>query len=122
MLLPGCNDVCKHCSEELSQGKLPVDSLANGLWIGDVPAELQNLSLTEKMLISRVKHNICTVKVHISGMSKMKANVVSHSLPMPRIYHALPPRCEDLDEVLAFMYIGPNVPTQKEFQRTLMLV
>ncbi|RPD67882.1 hypothetical protein L226DRAFT_548735 [Lentinus tigrinus ALCF2SS1-7] len=44
-------------------------------------------------------------------MSKMKANVVSHSLPMPKIYDALPPPCEDLDEVLAFIYIGPNVPT-----------
>ncbi|TFK77894.1 hypothetical protein K466DRAFT_579424 [Polyporus arcularius HHB13444] len=122
VLLPGCDDICKTCLEELSEGKLPPDSLANGLWIGEVPPVLQDLSWTEKMLISRVKHNICTVKVHVSGMSKMKANVVSHSLPMPKIYHALPPPRDDLDEVLAFMYIGPNVPTHKEFKRTPMLV
>ncbi|KAI0703149.1 hypothetical protein C8Q76DRAFT_771529 [Earliella scabrosa] len=55
-------------------------------------------------------------------MSKMKANVVTHSLPMPKIYQALPPSREELDEVLAFLYIGPNVPTEKEYKRTPMLV
>ncbi len=34
----------------------------------------------------------------------------------------VPPTREELDEVLAFMYIGLNVPTQKEFQRTPLLV
>ena len=65
---------------------------------------------------------MCVVKVHVSGMSKMKANVVSHSLPMPKIYSALPPPREELDDVLAFLYIGPNAPTTKEFARTPMLV
>ncbi|KAI0694720.1 hypothetical protein C8Q76DRAFT_634118, partial [Earliella scabrosa] len=86
VLLPHCNDICTSCLKELQNGKLPVDSLANGLWIGEVPPALQGLSWTEKMIISRVKHNMCIVKVHMSGMSKMKANVVSHSLPMPKIY------------------------------------
>ncbi|RDX46201.1 hypothetical protein OH76DRAFT_1356373, partial [Lentinus brumalis] len=122
VLLPDCNDICMDCMEDLQQGKIPADSLANGLWIGEVPSELRDLSWTEKMLISRVKHNYCIVKVHVSGMSKMKANVVSHSLPMAKIYQALPPSRDELDEVLAFMYIGPNVPTQKEFQRTPLLV
>ncbi|KAI0354005.1 hypothetical protein OH77DRAFT_1496897 [Trametes cingulata] len=40
-------------------------------------------------------------------MSKLRANVVSHSLPMPKIYSVLPPRCDELSE---------------EYQRTPMLV
>ncbi|EIW65138.1 uncharacterized protein TRAVEDRAFT_111508, partial [Trametes versicolor FP-101664 SS1] len=55
-------------------------------------------------------------------MSKLRANVVSHSLPMPKIYSVLPPRCEELSEVLAFLYLGPNQPTSKEYKRTPMLV
>ncbi|KAI0741521.1 hypothetical protein C8Q80DRAFT_1051205, partial [Daedaleopsis nitida] len=94
----------------------------NGLWIGEVPPELTGLSWTEKMLVARVKHNMCIVKVHMSSMSKMKANVVSHSLPMPKIYSVLPPSKEDMDEVMAFMYLGPNAPTEKEYRRTLLLV
>ena len=58
----------------------------------------------------------------MSGMSKMKANVVSHSLPMPKVYAALPPPVEDLDEVLAFIYLGSNVSTEKEFKCTPVLV
>ena len=34
----------------------------------------------------------------------------------------MPPPIEDLDEVLAFIYLGPNVPTEKEFKCTPMLV
>ncbi|KAI0747735.1 hypothetical protein C8Q80DRAFT_1058629, partial [Daedaleopsis nitida] len=122
VLLPDCSDVCTKCLKDLDQGKIHSDSLANGLWVGEIPPQLKDLSWTEKMLISRVKHNICIVKVHVSGMSKMKANAVSYSLPMPKIYSVLPPAREDLDEVLVFMYIGPNVPTHKEFKRTPMLV
>ncbi|KAI0739528.1 hypothetical protein C8Q80DRAFT_1054204, partial [Daedaleopsis nitida] len=122
VLLSNCSDICTGCVRDLSQGKIPSDSLANGLWIGEIPPQLKDLSWTEKMLISRVKHNICILKVHVSGMSKMKANIVSHSSPMPKIYSVLSPAREDLDEVLAFMYIGPNVPTHKEFKCTPMLV
>ena len=65
---------------------------------------------------------MCVIKVHVSGMSKMRANVVSHSLPMPKIYSVLPPPKDELDEVLAFIYLGPNVPTEKDYRRTPMLV
>ncbi|EIW54538.1 uncharacterized protein TRAVEDRAFT_77447, partial [Trametes versicolor FP-101664 SS1] len=92
----------------------------NGLWLGEVPPQLQNLSFTEKMLIARVKHNHCIVKVHMSGIYVLMWS--SHSLPMPKIYSVLPPRCEELSEVLAFLYLGPNQPTSKEYKRTPMLV
>ena len=58
----------------------------------------------------------------MSGMSKMKANVISHSLPMPKVYAVLLPPVEDLDQVLAFLCLGPNVSTKKEFKHTPMLV
>ena len=107
---------------DLQKDKLSINSLANGLWIEEVPKALKDLSWTEKLLISRVKHNMCVIKVHVSGMSKMRANVVSHSLPMPEIYSVLPPSTDELDEVLAFLYLGPNVPTEKDYRHTPMLV
>jgi hypothetical protein len=84
--------------------------LANGLWLGAVPPQLQGLSFAEQLLISRVRRNRCIVKVS-SGMSKMKANVIMFENPMPKIYRRLPPPVEDLDEVLAFIYTGPCKPT-----------
>jgi len=68
----------------------------------EIPDELQNLTYAEQLLIARVRHNRCIVKVS-SGMSKMRANAISFSNPMPKIYNVLPPPVEEMDEVLAFI-------------------
>jgi hypothetical protein len=52
----------------------------------------------------------------------MKANAVTFSNPMPKIYHVLPPAIDELDEVLAFIYTAPCRPTAEDFKRTPLLV
>jgi hypothetical protein len=96
------------CVEFLQKKKVPTLALANGLWVGNIPDELQNLTYAEQLLIARVRHNRCIVKVS-SGMSKMCANAISFSNPMPKIYNILPPPIEEMDEVLAFIYTGRDV-------------
>ncbi|KAF5342948.1 hypothetical protein D9758_014967 [Tetrapyrgos nigripes] len=39
-----------------------------------------------------------------------------------KVYDVLPPPPEDLDEVLAIMFTGPCKPTEKDYERTPMLV
>lgn len=112
---------CKLCHKELSNGVLPAHALANGLWIGDVPPELQNLSYAEKLLVARVRHNRCIVRVS-SGMHKMRANAILFANPMPKIYHVLPPPKEEISEVLAFIFTGPCQPTKDDFRRIPLLV
>ena len=114
ILAPGCSRVCFICIESLDKNKMPLLALANGLWIGEIPDELQNLTYAEQLLIARVRHNRCIVKVS-SGMSKMRANAISFSNPTPKIYNVLPPPVEEMDEVLAFIYTGPCKPTNQIF-------
>jgi hypothetical protein len=121
ILAPGCNRVCSVCIESLDKRKLPILSLANGIWIGEIPDELQGLTYAEQLLIARVRHNRCVVKVS-SGMFKMRANAISFSNPMPKIYNILPPPIEEMDDVLAFIYTGPCKPTKSDFMRTPLLV
>ena len=121
ILAPGCSRVCFTCIESLDKKKMPTLALANGLWIGEIPDELQGLTYAEQLLIARVRHNRCIVKVS-SGMHKMRANAISFSNPMPKIYKVLPPPIEEMDEVLAFIYTGPCKPTKADFKRTPMLV
>jgi len=64
---------------------MPSLALANGLWVGKIPDELKDLTYAEQLLIARVYYNRCIVKVS-SGMSKMHANAISFSNPMPKIY------------------------------------
>ncbi|KAA1479919.1 hypothetical protein DENSPDRAFT_757329, partial [Dentipellis sp. KUC8613] len=122
LLASKCSGICNSCLTALNKGKIPSLALVNGNWLGDIPPQLQGLSWIEKMLISRVSHNRCIVRVHSSGQWKMKANAVFFSTPTPKILAALPPKLEDLDEVLAIIFIGTIKPTESEFRRTPLLV
>ena len=90
-------------------------ALANDLWIGNVPEELQGLTYAEKLLIARVRHNRCVIRV-TGGVHKMKANAITFANPTPKVYNVLPPPLEEMDEVLAFIYTGPCRPTLDDFK------
>jgi Helitron helicase-like domain at N-terminus/PIF1-like helicase len=116
-----CNKICQSCRKSVRKGEVPKLALARGLWIGDVPKELSELRFVEKLLVARVRHNCCFVRV-ASGMRKMTSHVVAFQSPIPKIYQALPPPLEDLDEILAILFTGPAKPTPKDFERTPLLV
>ncbi|KDR72196.1 hypothetical protein GALMADRAFT_74100, partial [Galerina marginata CBS 339.88] len=121
ILDPMCTGVCSQCDNILKQKEMPLNALANGLWVGEIPEELQNLTFAEQMLIPTIRHNRCLVRVS-SGRAKMIANVVMLNNPIPQIYKVLPPPRSELDEVLAFVYLGSTAPTPDDFARTPLLV
>ncbi|KAF5336919.1 hypothetical protein D9611_002865 [Ephemerocybe angulata] len=116
-----CSAACLPCIACLAQGKRPVTALANGLWLGDVPKELSILTYAEQCLVARVRSNRCVVRVSC-GQSKMMANAISFPCPTPKVYKLLPPRKEELDDVLAFIYTGIKPPSEDDIGRTPMLV
>jgi Helitron helicase-like domain at N-terminus/PIF1-like helicase len=117
----GLDSICTSCHKSMSNKKIPLMALVNGNWLGEIPNQLRNLSFAEHLLISRVRHNCCVVRVS-SGMRKMRANAISFANPTPKIYNILPPPKKELEEVLAIIYTGPCKPTEKDFQRTPLLV
>lgn len=121
VLATGCTSICSACVKSFRNGKLPHLSLANGLWVGDVPKELRELSWSEQRMISRVMYNYCIVRLW-SGGHKMRANAVQYPVPIPRVYSVLPPKREDMDDVLAFLYIGSSSPNVEQYRRTPFLV
>jgi hypothetical protein len=116
-----CHYICISCKDKVRHKKIPKFALARGLWLGNIPDELQQLSFAEKLLIGRVRHNQCVVRV-AKGMHKMIANTVTFEHPMQKIYTVLPPPIEEMDEVLAFIFTGPCQPTQDDFCRIPLLV
>ena len=115
------DNICNLCYQSVSKGKLPQMALANGKWLGKIPTQLQDLSYAEQLLIAQIRHNRCLVQVS-SGMRKMTANAISFTNPIPKVYKALPPPIEEMDEVLAFIYTGPCQPTKADFEQTPLLV
>jgi hypothetical protein len=116
-----CKYICNTCNKSLDKGKIPANALCNGFWLGKIPDELACLTYVEQLLISRVRHNHCIIKV-ASGRYKMHANAITFQNPVAKIYDTLPPPLEELDEVLAVMFTGPCQPTKKDLHRTPLLV
>ncbi|KAF9563132.1 hypothetical protein CPC08DRAFT_633238, partial [Agrocybe pediades] len=112
---------CVSCLSALKKKTLPLKSLANGLWLGEVPDALKCLTFAERILIARVRHNQCVVRVS-SGRVKMVANCIMWALPTVKVYKRLPPSKDELSEVLAFVFLGGSAPTEQDFERSPMLV
>ena len=121
ILAEDCDHVCRTCQLFLKKKKMPPECLANSFWIGSIPSVLQSLTFAEKMLISKIRHNKCLVRVS-SGRAKMTANVIMFSNPTVKVYHALPPSRREISEILAFVFRGPIQPTECDIKRTPMLV
>ena len=117
-----CDRICDNCRQCLRNGKTPPHALASGLWLGAVPGVLSRLTYVERLMVARIRVNSCFVRVASSGLRKMASHVIAFKSPVPKIYHKLPPPIEELDEVLAILFTGPCEPTEKEFQRTPLLV
>ncbi|VDB90195.1 unnamed protein product [Peniophora sp. CBMAI 1063] len=71
----------------------------------------------EQMLIARVRHNACVLKVQASGQYKLRANAVMFAVPTPKLYQKLPPKREEFEELIAFIFIGPTKPTEDMHRR-----
>jgi hypothetical protein len=116
-----CDKICGECRRCIRKGRVPRLALARGLWIGNVPKVLSDLRFVEKLLIARIRHNCCFVRV-ASGMRKMTSHVIAFQSPIPKVYHTLPPPIEEMDDVLAVLFTGPCKPTEVDFKRTPLLV
>jgi hypothetical protein len=121
VLADGCSHICVDCEIALTKKSVPRHALVNHNWIGQVPPQLQDLRYTEKMMIARVRHNRCVIRVK-SGRVRMHANAIMFAQPVLKVYLKLPPSREEMAEVLAFIFTGTSAPTQEDFERTPMLV
>ncbi|THU79416.1 hypothetical protein K435DRAFT_591460, partial [Dendrothele bispora CBS 962.96] len=81
-----CDKICGTCREFVRQGKVPRISLANGLWLGEVPIELKRLNYMERMLIQKVRTNCSFISVS-SGMKKMISHIIAFDAPTAKVYH-----------------------------------
>ncbi|KAF5381451.1 hypothetical protein D9757_009019 [Collybiopsis confluens] len=123
-----CNDmVCDNCRAKIRKGTVPKLALCNGLWLGNIPPELKDLTFYEGLLVARVRHSKCFVRVRKggdggNGHCKLVSNVIAFENPTPKIYNILPPPREDIEEVLAVMFSGSAAPTDNDYKRALLFV
>jgi hypothetical protein len=120
-------DICHDCSRTLNDNKAPTLSLANGMWIGDVPLELAVLTLPEKILVAKFFPAAYVVKLFpkqkgathwlLAGLnSGVKGNMSTYKLNTEDIVDMvdpkiMPPPAKILASVIGVTIIGPrNIP------------
>ena len=116
--------VCDDCMRDLKLGKKPKLSLANQMWIGDVPFELSVLTIPEKIIIARYFPVAYVVKLFPKKKgarfwnparlnSGVRGNVSTYRLNTEDIVDMIdpkimPPSSRILAATIAITIIGPQ--------------
>ena len=126
-----CASICLSCLASLRKGNVPSFSLANRMWVGDVPLVLSILTLPERVLVARFFPAAYIVKLYpmrkgacfwpSDGFhSGVRGNVSTYRLNTDDIVemtdtHVMPPSSAILAATIGVTFVGPrNLP-----QRTM---
>jgi len=82
-----CAFATKKCLKCLKQGGLPKFSIANGLWLGQLPEELRDMILGTCSLVRPVHSS--GPKTYIGG-TKITGHIYSNRLDTPLVHKNLP--------------------------------
>ena len=101
--------LCNSCHTDLwEKNRLPKDALANHRWIGEVPDELEGLSLIAQALIARCHYNGCVIR-----MQHRKDNyhfIKGHMVLVPQdtseLLTLLPQHPSELAETMKLVWVG----------------
>ncbi|TFY54238.1 hypothetical protein EVJ58_g8977 [Rhodofomes roseus] len=121
--------ICGSCRRELGKAsENPIRlSLANGLWVGDVPWQLQRLTFPEQLLIAHLYPRVFVVKLYPKDrrghapetlQSALAGNVTTFAFNMDKIAdmiegRLMPQRPAVLASVLSVTYVGSRkIPKQ----------
>jgi len=121
--------ICNECLQALQDSKMPKLSLANDMWIGDVPIELSCLTLPERVLITRYFPAAYIVKLYPKqkGASswdnsqlfhRLKGNVSTYRLDLRQVAlivsgnnndsMTMPHPSKILSATIGITFIGPK--------------
>jgi len=107
---------CENCCLQLS---LPPDSIANDNWYGEIPPELQDMSICEQLLISPYRQRNIVVKLVAqlaSGVSHSAtaANAITFAQDIADVFREMPLSLEEMASSLTIIFIGPLRPSRKD--------
>ncbi|CAF1520062.1 unnamed protein product, partial [Adineta steineri] len=95
------------------------------MWLGDIPVELQGLTIPEEKLISLHRHNSCIIKLQspfhsmATAQGALKGNCITFLQNTPNIVNSLPLKMADLCDTLKVIFIGARPPERLQLKRIL---
>ncbi|CAF1299065.1 unnamed protein product [Adineta ricciae] len=95
------------------------------MWLGNIPIELQELTIPEQKLISLHRHNSCVIKLQspfhtaTTAQGALKGNCITFLQNIPNIANSLPLAMDDLCDTLKVIFIGARPPQRIQLKRVL---
>jgi hypothetical protein len=111
---------CKDCLRDLNNDRLPQFSIANEFQIGKTPPELMDLTLSEKLLISKCRPKMYVVKLRSSGgphQTGLKGNTITFPQDVVKVAQSLPANTDVLADHLRVVFIGKGRPTREMLKK-----
>lgn len=128
-------NVCIDCYGPLvTKNKIPPCALANGLFLGQVPPELKDLTVVEEALIARRRAKAWIVHLQESAdededgrrpanvnipprQRAMKGHVITYPSKPEKVSPFLPSSLESVSSLMCVVFVGSKAPT-KEWLKT----
>ncbi|CAF1039182.1 unnamed protein product [Adineta steineri] len=117
--------LCQKCHSALFKKSIPKFSTANNMWLGDIPIELQGLTIPEQKLISLYRHNSCIIKLHspfhsaTTAQPALNGNCITFLQNVPNIVDSLPLALDNLCDTLKVIFIGARPPDRIQLRKVL---
>lgn len=116
--------LCNECQNQLKNNKQPRLSLSNDMWIGNVPPQLENLTLPERLLLAKYFPSAYVIKLfpkHKNALSwdrnqmhsALKGNVSTYRLDPRQVANMIdgkmfPPPAKILSATIGITFVGPK--------------
>ena len=111
---------CGACWGSLRKGRTPDLSLANHMYLGDVPAELRGLTVVEEAMIARCRAKSWIIQlreVEGSSVPNAQRGLRGHIIVFPqepeRVVDLLPPPIEDVITPICVIFVGSSPPSKE---------
>jgi hypothetical protein len=114
--------VCIECARSIAKGETPRHSITNGFDFGEIPPQLQDLTLLEEMLISQARPRFTIVRLKMGSIQNsnlltraIKSNVIAFPQDLSGVYNALtiPLRMESAPEFIKVILSGKVTVQQR---------
>src|SRR3984957_4650754 len=112
---------CNHCYSSIKNNKLPALSLANRLYLGDIPDELADLTVVEQSVIARCRATCYIIKLKEDGSQLeletsqrgFKGHVIVYPQDPSAIAQKLPPAMEEIVSPICVLFVGSKIPDER---------
>ncbi|KAJ3897115.1 hypothetical protein F5879DRAFT_788651, partial [Lentinula edodes] len=112
--------LCPVCYSALRNKRTPALSLANHMYLGNVPDVLQNLTVVEEAMISRCRAKSWIIQLkeadeiaNKTTQRGLKGNIIVYPQKPTALAKILPPSLDELTAPICVIFVGSSRPSEE---------